>query len=284
METVAPGADLTSHPRRSETAVHPDSVADRRWSMIDTAPGRCIAQGRKTHRRVVVIGGTGHIGTYRWVSSRSQAARPKRCSPKAPARTVSRRSSKGLRLTRVRAVRSAESSCTRAATSLAGPADAGRGPSAARLCFALTTPWSDGTSHLLLSLRWNCRRSWQLWSHRPGSIYCATTGSWPPVPGTASCPPSRLRHRRWRPRFERSALRPSPGVGGPARPGVCRRPQRLPGLWRSPADRGRPDRPRLDPDLSGGGRTAGGAPAEGPASVAVRVRRLTTSAIGCRRR
>ena len=132
------------------------------------------------------------------------------------------------------------------------------------------------------SLRWNYWRSWQLWSHRPGSISCAITGSWPPVPGTAaaSCPPSRLRHRRWRPRFERSALRPSPGVGGPARPGVCRRPQRLPGLWRSPSDRGRPDRSRLDPDLSGGGRTAGGA----PASVAVRVRRLTTSAIGCRRR
>ncbi len=30
-------------------------------------------------------------------------------------------------------------------------------------------------------------------------------------------------------RFERSSLRPSPGVGGPARPHVCHRPQRLPG-------------------------------------------------------
>ena len=36
-----------------------------------------------------------------------------------------------------------------------------------------------------------------------------------------------------------------------------------------------PDRSDLDPDLSGGGRAAGGAPAEGPASAAVRVRRLT---------
>ena len=71
---------------------------------------------------------------------------------------------------------------------------------------------------------------------------------------------------------------------GPARPGVCRRHQRLPGLWRSPAGRGRPDRSGLDPDLSGGGRAAGGAPAEGPASAAVRVRRLTSSAIRSLRR
>ena len=36
-----------------------------------------------------------------------------------------------------------------------------------------------------------------------------------------------------------------------------------------------PDRSDLDPDLSGGGRAAGDAPAEGPAAAAVRVRRLT---------
>ena len=38
----------------------------------------------------------------------------------------------------------------------------------------------------------------------------------------------------------------------------------------------RPDRSGLDPDLSGGGRAAGGASAEGPAAAAVRVRRLTS--------
>ena len=37
----------------------------------------------------------------------------------------------------------------------------------------------------------------------------------------------------------------------------------------------RPDRRGLDPDLSGGGRAAGDAPAEGPAASPVRVRRLT---------
>ena len=40
-------------------------------------------------------------------------------------------------------------------------------------------------------LRWNCWRSWRLWSPRPGFISCATTGSWRPGPGpaTASCRP-----------------------------------------------------------------------------------------------
>ena len=36
-----------------------------------------------------------------------------------------------------------------------------------------------------------------------------------------------------------------------------------------------PDRSGLDPDLFGGHRAAGDAPAEGPAAAAVRVRRLT---------
>ena len=39
-----------------------------------------------------------------------------------------------------------------------------------------------------------------------------------------------------------------------------------------------------DPDLSGGGRAAGGASAEGPAAAAVRVRRLISSAIRSLRR
>ena len=47
-------------------------------------------------------------------------------------------------------------------------------------------------------------------------------------------------------------------------------------LWRAPEDHRRPDRSDLDPDLSGGGRAAGGAPAEGPAAAAVRVRGLTS--------
>ena len=51
------------------------------------------------------------------------------------------------------------------------------------------------------------------------------------------------------------------GVGGPARPRVCHRPQRLRDLWRAPADGRRPDRSGFDPDLAGGGRAAGGAPA-----------------------
>ena len=46
-------------------------------------------------------------------------------------------------------------------------------------------------------------------------------------------------------------------------------------LWRAPEDRRSPDRSGLDPDLSGGGRAAGDAPAEGPAAAAVRVRSLT---------
>ena len=85
-------------------------------------------------------------------------------------------------------------------------------------------------------------------------------------------------------RYERSVLRPSPGVGGPAGPGLSLRPQRMRDLWRAPADRRRPDRSGLDPDLSGGGRAAGDAPAEGPAAAAVRVRRLTSSAIRSLRR
>ena len=65
------------------------------------------------------------------------------------------------------------------------------------LSFALKTPWSDGTSHLVLSPLELLERLAAL-VPRPGSISCATTVSWRPVPGTAtaSCPPSRLRSRR----------------------------------------------------------------------------------------
>ena len=121
---------------------------------------------------------------------------------------------------------------------------------------------------------------------RPGSISCATTGSWRPGPGpaSASCRPSRLPSRRRR--TARRALRPA-AIGGAGRPcwrGCFPPTSANARLWRSPADRRRPDRSDLDPDLSGGGRAAGDAPAESPASAAVRVRRLTSSAIRSRRR
>ena len=64
---------------------------------------------------------------------------------------------------------------------------------------------------------------------------------------------------------ERCVLRPSAAVGDPAGAGVFLRPQRMRGLWRSPENHRRPDRSGFDPDLSGGGRAAGDALAEGPA-------------------
>ncbi len=89
------------------------------------------------------------------------------------------------------------------------------------------------------------RRSWRLWSPRPGFISCATTGSWPPVPATAaaSCRPSRLPSRRRRTAIR--ALRPAPIAwgGGPAGPGVGRRPQRMRDLWRAPEDQSSRQRP-----------------------------------------
>ena len=101
--------------------------------------------------------------------------------------------------------------------------------------------------------------------------------------------PDRRGLERWcryvaRPPLASGRLHPSPGVGGPAGAGVFLRPQRMRDLWRAPEDRRRPDRSGLDPDLSGGGRAAGGASAEGPAAAAVRVRRLISSAIRSLRR
>ena len=124
-----------------------------------------------------------------------------------------------------------------------------------------------------------------------------TGGSGPPSPAPSptlprglgpSCPrssphrahPTASRVAGGQPRFERWALRPSPGVGGPARPRVCPRPQRLPGLRRSPADHRRPDRSSLDPTLPGGRGAAAESPAEGSATAPVRVLRLTSSALG----
>ena len=67
------------------------------------------------------------------------------------------------------------------------------------------------------------------------------------------------------PRFERSTLRPSPRVGGPARPRVCQRPQRRAGLWRGRSRiYRRSDRFSLAPDLSGGRRAAGVSPPRAP--------------------
>ena len=137
-------------------------------------------------------------------------------------------------------------------------------------------PWSDGTSHLLLS---------------PMELLEKLA---------ALVPPPRLHHLRYHgvlaPRArDRGRIVPTKpvaepaaadgdtsapscahrlGWAGPAGPGVGRRPQRMRSLWRAPEDHRRPDRSDFDPDLSGRGRVAGGAPAEGPAAAAVRVRGL----------
>ena len=118
---------------------------------------------------------------------------------------------------------------------------------------------------------------WRLWFPRPGFISYATTGSWRPGlgPATASCRPAGCRVGGGGRLGERCVLRPSAVLGDPAGAGVFLRPQRMRGLWRSPENHRRPDRSGFDPDLSGGGRAAGDAPAESPASAAVRVRRLT---------
>ena len=149
-----------------------------------------------------------------------------------------------------------------------------------RLCFALKTPWSDGTSHLLLSpmelleklaalvppprlhlLRYHGVLAPRARDRGRGRIVLAKPVAEPSAAdGDASAP---------------SCAHP-PGVGGPAGPGVWRRPQPMRSRWRAPEDHRRPDRSDLDPDLSGGGRAAGGAPAEGPAAAAVRVRGLTS--------
>ena len=139
------------------------------------------------------------------------------------------------------------------------------------LSFALKTPWSDGTRHLLLSpmelleklavlvppprfhlLRYHgvlAPRGPGPRPHRAGLAGCRA--------GCRAVGGGRL--------DERCGLRPSTAVGDPAGAGVFLRPQRMRGLWRAPVDRRRPDRSDLDPDLSGGGRAAGDAPAEGPA-------------------
>ena len=59
-------------------------------------------------------------------------------------------------------------------------------------------------------------------------------------------------------------LRPSPGVGGPARPGVATDIDGCPACGGRLRIRSRPNRSRFDPDLSGGGRAAGGAPPRAP--------------------
>ena len=66
-----------------------------------------------------------------------------------------------------------------------------------RLSFALKTPWSEGTSNLLLSPMELLEKLAAL-VPPPGFISCATTGSWPPGPGTAaaSCPP-KLKRIAW---------------------------------------------------------------------------------------
>ncbi len=146
--------------------------------------------------------------------------------------------------------------------------DPATGVRTAPLCFASRSRRRGRMGRAIsCCLRWNCWRSWRLWFPRPGSISYATTGSWRPGPGpaTSSFRPSRLPSRRRR--TARRALRPAAiGCGGrPCWRGCFPPTQRMRGLWRSPENHRRPDRSGLDPALSGGGRAAGEAPAEGPA-------------------
>ena len=131
------------------------------------------------------------------------------------------------------------------------------------LSFALKTPWSDGTRHLLMSPMELLERLAAL-APRLGSISSVITGSWRPVSAIASCRPRGCRAVGRGRLSEHSILRPSAAVGDPAGEGVFLRPQRMRGLWRTTADRRRPDRSGLDPDLSGGGRDAGVGPGVSP--------------------
>ena len=137
---------------------------------------------------------------------------------------------------------------------------------------------------LSCSLRWNCWRSWRLWSPRPGFISCVTTGSWRPGPGTASasCRPSRLPSRRRRDGSMRAAascghrrrwatllarvfssdISECAACGGRLRIIAARTDPASIRMLSGPASVSRPC-PRRWP------------PAEGPAAAAVRVRRLT---------
>ncbi len=127
---------------------------------------------------------------------------------------------------------------------------------------------------IFYSLRWTYWRSWQLWSPAPVSSPALPQGPGPSVPGiaAASCPPSRSKsRRRW---TAIQALRPAAIAWVFA--------AELNG-YPAPADRGRPDRSYLDPGyLEGGGRPA--VPTQDTPAAAVRVRRLTSSAIRSLRR
>ena len=154
-----------------------------------------------------------------------------------------------------------------------------------RLSFALKTPWSDGTPPSPALADGTAGEAGGSGAPAPVPSPALPRGPGPPCPRPR---PHRARQAGCRAggglRCESSVLRPSPGVGGPAGPGVWRRPQRMRSLWRWSENHRRPDRSGLDPDLSGGGRAAGGAPAGGPAAAAVGVRRLTSSAMASRRR
>ena len=128
-------------------------------------------------------------------------------------------------------------------------------------------------------LRWNCWRSGGSGSPAPVSSPALPRGPGAPGPGPRAhrAGPTGCRAGGGGRLGERCVLRPSTAVGDPAGAGVFLRPQRMRGLWRSPENHRRPDRSGFDPALSGGGRAAGDAPAESPASAAVRVRRLTSS-------
>ena len=177
--------------------------------------------------------------------------------PGSPTATASHRGAYGalvLRFTRLFAAcgnadRRLGPAGTRTLVPLRGPAGPGRGgvcASSLRSGFVSRSKRRGRMGPAIsCSPRWNCWRSWRLWSSRPGSISYATTGSWPPGPATAtaSCRPSRLpSRRRW---TAMRALRPAAiGCGGrPCWRGCFRRPQRMRRLWRAPTDPRRPHRP-----------------------------------------
>ncbi len=94
-----------------------------------------------------------------------------------------------------------------------------------RLSFALKTPWSDGTSHLLLSPMERLEKRAAL-VPPPRLHLLRCHGVLAPRARDRIVPAEAVAE----PRFERPVLRSSAGVAPPARPGVFRRAQPMRGL------------------------------------------------------
>ncbi len=171
-----------------------------------------------------------------------------------------------------------------------GDADRGPGPAGARTLVPLRGPTGPGggasTHPRFPAPLLRAQNAVVGWDQPPGTVSPGTAGKTgssrtpaaapsPPLPRGlgALCPGPRPHRARQAGcgvagcgrRSETSALRPSVGLGGPARAGVCRRAQPMRRLWRSPEDHRRLDRSGLDPSLSGGGRPARPSPVDGAA-------------------